>query len=946
MAKGVLISKSLAAATGILTVSCVCGVVLMLVIYQIQIGENPPVPPPSPIPATAIPSGPPPSLRLPDSLIPESYSVFLQPYLSAKLSTDKENDTKQSFFKGNSTVRLKCVKISKSIFLHVRDLNVTDVQVTNSDSNETLSVRSYEVHYNESNFLEIQLNDVLKNGTYYDLFTSFEGELLDDMSGFYLSRYTEKENEEEDEERFLAASQMQPTYARKVFPCFDEPALKAVFNITIVHRSDTMALSNGKEDYGTIIGEGWVITTFEPTPVMSTYLLAFSVSSFASKVISTGKISTYARPEAIAAGHADYATETAKTILDYYVDIFGLGYPLDKLYQIAVPDFSAEAMENWGLISYREAALLYDKATSSNFDKELVATVIAHELAHQWFGNLVTMSWWNDLWLNKGFATYMSYFGAEAAGWDLKDLIVLREIQTAFQVDSLNASHPLSLPESHIETYSDIIELFDDVTSSKGAAVLRMLSTYIGEEDFMRGIKTYLNKFQYMNTKYTDLWKCLQEESKKNVEGFMSTWIEQVGYPVITIITETGEISQEQFFLKQTKGHGIAWQVPVRSVKSNDLEKVDGYILKINGPVQKPEYRIEDEKWLLANVNCTGFFRVNYDETNWYKLLRQLESNHHVIPVINRGQLIDDAFNLARADRLNVTIALSLTKYLINETEYIPWESALRNLDYFILMFDRSEVYGPMTKYLRKQVTPLYEYFNNTINGSIPESLTDQYNQVNAISMACSNGLPECITNALRLFEDYKKGTNSTLWIHPNLRASIYCSAIAAGDEDDWEFVWEEFQRATVASEKDKLRYALSCTKEIWLLNRYLQYTLDPTKIRKMDLVSTINYIAKNVAGQPLAWDFVRGHWSYITQENGAGIMSLGSLLDGVTKRFSTDFELEQLRQIQREQEEDDQKLATRALEQVIERTEANINWVTENKQAVLDWFREELKDH
>ncbi|XP_052008838.1 aminopeptidase N-like [Xyrauchen texanus] len=941
MAKGVLISKSLAATTGILTVSCVCGVVLMLVFFQIQIARNPPVPPPSPIPGTAIPSGPPPSQRLSDNFIPESYNVFLQPYFYDKLP---ENVTEQSLlFKGNSTVRLKCLKISKSIFLHVRDLNVTDVQVTSSDSNQNLSVRSYKVHNNESNFLEIQLNDVLTNGTNYNLFTSFEGELRDDMSGFYLSRYTENENEE----RFLAASQMQPTNARKVFPCFDEPALKAVFNITIIHRENTYARSNGIEDHGTIVGDEWIVTTFEPTPVMSTYLLAFSVSNFKTKGETTEKIPTYARLDAVDAGHAEYASDIAWKILQKYENTFELNYPLEQLYQIAVPDFSTEAMENWGLISYREAALLYDKDTSSNFDKELVATAIARNIAHQWFGNLVTMSWWNDLWLNKGFATYMSYIGAEAVGWDIKDLIVLREIQTAFQVDSLNASHPLSLPESDIETYSDIIELFDDVTSSKGAAVLRMLSTYIGEDDFMKGIKRYLKKFQYMNTKYTDLWECFEEETKKDVDEFMRTWILEKGYPVITIITETGDISQEQFLLKQTNGHGITWQVPIRSVKSNDLVNVDGYIMKENGPVRKPEYVIDDETWLLANINCTGFFRVNYDETNWYKLLSQLERNHHVIPVINRGQLIDDAFNLARADRLNVTIALSLTKYLINETEYIPWESAMRNLDYFIHMFDRSEVYGPMTKYIRKQVKPLYDYFDITMNGSIPESLNDQYNQVNSISMACSNGLPECIKNASKLFEDHKKENNnctdSECWIHPNLKASIYCSAIAAGDEDDWEFVWEEYQSATLASEKDKLRYALSCTKEIWLLNRYLQYTLDPTKIRKMDLVSTINHVAKNVVGQPLAWDFVRGHWSSLTQENGAGTMSLVSLLDGVTKRFSTAFELEQLRQLLREQENNDQTFATRALEQVIERTEANIMWVTENKQAVLDWFREEI---
>uniref|UniRef100_A0A8C2KTD7 Aminopeptidase n=1 Tax=Cyprinus carpio TaxID=7962 RepID=A0A8C2KTD7_CYPCA len=861
MAEGTGMSKALAGGIGVLTVSSVCGLVLMTVMYKIQIDKFPPVSPPTPT-KPVIPTGLPPTLRLPDYLIPESYKVFLQPYFYSAITN---NYTNQSFvFTGNSTVRVKCMKLSKSICLHVHDLNVTTVEVTKSDSNEKLVVSGYKIHQNESNFLEIQLKETMSgHGTYYDIFTKFEGELLNNLAGFYASWYTKnikaEEVEEEDQESLL-----KPTDARKVFPCFDEPALKAVFHITVIHRPGTSALSNE-------IGEEWIVTTFEKTPVMSTYLLAFTVSDFTyiSKSSSTN-IHIHARTEAIEAGHADYAIQVTENILKYYQNIFGLKYPLKKIDQIALPDISAGALENWGFISYQESGLLYDKKTASSFDQERVATMIAHALAHQWFGNLVTMRWWNDLWLNEGFATYMSYIGVQDAGWDLRDLIVLREIQTAFQVDSLNSSHPLSLQENYIQTSAEIIDLFDDIT-------YRKIMTNISHND---------------------------QETKENVEAFMSTWIEQAGYPVITIITQTGETSQEQFLLKQTG-------------------------------VRRPHFELKDkDDWLLANVNCTGFFRVNYDEENWNKLRMQLERNHNVIPLINRGQLIDDAFNIARGHRLNVTIALSLTKYLINDTEYIPWESALKNLDHLILMFDRSEVYGPIMKYLRKQITPLYKHFEEyTLNGTIPEKHTEQYNQVNAISVACSSGFPECIEMAKSLFKDYRNGTND---IHPNLRRAIYCSAIASGDEYDWEFAWKEYQRATVTAEKDKLRYALTCTKEIWLLNRYLQYTLDPSKIRKMDLVSTISYIAKNVAGQPLAWDFVRGHWSYITQEYG---ISLGSLLDAVTKRFSTDVELEEVL----EQDEDDQALAARALEQVIERTEANIKWVKENKQIVKEWFMGEL---
>ncbi|KTF82027.1 hypothetical protein cypCar_00006599 [Cyprinus carpio] len=881
MAKGTGMTKVLAVGIGILTVSSVCGLVMMAVMYKIQIDNYPPVSPPPPIKPTVIPTGPPQNLRLPDHLIPESYKVFIQPYLYAAITN---NYTNQSFaFTGNSTVRVKCMKLSKSIFLHAQDLNVTTVEVRKSDSNEKLSVISYKIHHNESNFFEIQLEDAMsKNGTYY-IFTKFEGELFDGLDGFYVSQYTEKvkakeeeEEEDEDQKRFLATSMLQPTNARRVFPCFDEPALKAVFDITVIHRPGTVAMSNaeGDADQTEIDGEEWIVTKFEETPIMSTYSLAFTVSDFKCIMThSSTKMHVCARKDAIEAGHAEYSLKVTEDILKQYQKIFGLNYPLTKIresmkiyepyslfqYQIAFPDISVAAMENWGVISYQESGLLYDKYTASTFDQERVATLIARELAHQ------------------------------------------------------------------------------------GAAVLRMLATFMTQEAFDNGIRMYLAKFEYKNAAYKDLLTCLQKETKEDVEGFMSTWIEQVGYPVITIITQTGETSQEHFLLKQTQGHDFAWQVHIRYFKASELtEKTD--FLKVKGPVRRPHFQLQDkDDWLLANINCVGFFRVNYDEENWNKLRMQLERNHHVIPIINRGQLIDDAFNIARAHRLNVTIALNLTKYLVNDTEYIPWESALKNLDHLILMFDRSEVYGPITKYLRKLITQLYDTFEEyTINGTVPEKHTDQYNQVNAISVACSNGLTKCITMARSLFENDKNSSNK-FSIHPNLRKAIYCSVIANGDENDWEFAWEEYKRATVAAEKDKLRYALSCTKEIWLLNRYLQYTLDPSKIRKTDMVSTINYIAKNVAGQPLAWDFVRGHWSYITQEYGAGVISLGSLLDAVTKRFSTDVELEELKQLQREQEEKKQGIAARALEQVIERTEANIKWVKENKQIVKDWFTGEL---
>uniref|UniRef100_A0A8C7DQE4 Aminopeptidase n=1 Tax=Oncorhynchus kisutch TaxID=8019 RepID=A0A8C7DQE4_ONCKI len=899
MATGVYISKFLAIAIVVLTVSSIGGIITMIIVYENERIKTQPTAPPTPNSTTPYPTGPPPNMRLPGNLIPESYDIVLQPHLYIVMNTT----TNQSLvFTGNSTVYFRCVENTKTIVLHSKEQNVTAVKVTDLDKGKIIKVDNTILYSNESNFLEIELDSVLVKDGNYSLFTAFEGELLDDLAGFYMSSYKKGPSREDDTERFIATSQMQPTDARKVFPCFDEPAMKATFRVSLIHRPGTTALD--------IDGETWEVTRFQTTKKMSTYLLAFTVSDFDS-IGSTHErvdIKTYARPEAIKAGQAKYAASITGNILAFYESpgVFKMNYPLSKLDQIALPDFSAGAMENWGLVTYRETALLYEEGVSSTSNKEWIATVIAHELAHQWFGNLVTMKWWNDLWLNEGFATYISYMGVDhiEPTWNIKDLIVLNDIQTVFQVDSLASSHPLSSKEDDVQTSSDITQLFDSITYSK----------------------------VWLNFLYSD----------RMIAEVMDTWTKQMGYPVITINTTNGAVSQQHFLQNQTSDYDFEWHVPIRVMKEGEPIKIA--TLDKKGQVLMPDFLSEDGKWVLANINCMGYFRVNYDPVNWDRLLSQLEINIHEIPIINRGQLIDDAFNLARAKHINVTLALRTTKYLWNDTEYIPWESALRNLDYFILMFDRSEVYGPMQAYLRKQVGGLYQHFENfTMFSTVPEKHSAQYNQINAISVACSNDIPECQEMAKMLFDNWMTNKTSNR-IHPNLKATIYCQAIAAGGEKEWEFAWGKFENATTATEKDKLRYALSCTRKIWLLNRYLEYTLNPDKIRKMDAVSTISYIARNVAGQAIAWNFVRANWNYISLEYEEGIMSLGNLIDGVTQRFSTNFELEELWQFLTDHDVEELHLAIRALEQATERTEANIKWVKENKQTVLEWFKNESR--
>uniref|UniRef100_A0A6Q2XTA2 Aminopeptidase n=1 Tax=Esox lucius TaxID=8010 RepID=A0A6Q2XTA2_ESOLU len=849
--------------------------------------------------------------RLPDTLKPDHYKLTLWPRLTA-------NEQGLYIFTGKSYVVFQCVKETDLILIHSNKLNYTKweggqlAKLTALGNITAPTIKSSWLK-ETTQYLVMQLNGYLTVGEFYQMDTEFVGELADDLSGFYRSEY-----EENEVKKVLATSQMHPTYTRKTFPCFDEPAMKAVFHITLLHPRGTVALSNSKQQSVSQTG-------FEPTKTMSTYLLALIVCDYAYISAQEGDIliRIWARRKAIGERHGEYALNLTGPILSFFEVYYNTSYPLAKSDQIALPDFYFGAMENWGLVTYRETNLLYDPLISSNSNKEKTATIIAHELAHMWFGNLVTLRWWNEVWLNEGFATYVSYLGADYAEptWNVKDLIVLKDVHRVFAIDALASSHPLSSKENEIIKPEQISEQFDAISYSKGASVLRMLSDFLTEPVFVQGLS--VGVFRHLNGNAAV--DASGMELPSTVNDIMNRWVLQRGFPVITIDTANGHVSQEHFLLDPDSVGTVPpsefkyWIVPIKWMDA--------------GVVQEEIWLLEKEDlhtlliftWVLANINVTGYYRVNYNIKNWERLLVQLSTDHQIIPVINRAQLVDDAFNLARAQLILTTLALNTTKYLSKEREYMPWESAMDNLDYFYLMFDRTGVYEAMHLIL------------------LPEGHTDQYNQANAIRVACSTGLEECLNLTKGWYKQWMDNPDINP-IHPNLRTAVYCSAIAAGGAVEWDFGWNMLKNATIATETDKLMSALACTKDKKLLNRYLEYTLDSDKIRKQDATSVIVYIANNLKGQTLAWEFVTQNWEYMFTQYGVGSFSFANLISGVTMRFSTNPELDQLYTFKQENSDIGFGSGTMALEQAIERTKANIKWVDKNQKEVWDWFLSETE--
>ncbi|XP_051948018.1 aminopeptidase Ey-like isoform X1 [Xyrauchen texanus] len=955
MGKGYYISKHVASAAMALAAIALVTIIALSIVYNREKAKNaatfydittssvPPTPKTSNEPWD--------KYRLPDTLSPQYYNVTLWPRLVMDASG-------MYIFTGNSGVMFTCMTKTDLILIHSNKLNLTLFKGNHAKllglGGVTAPAIKKSWFQTTTHYLVIQLEEKLKPGKQYWLYTEFRGELADDLEGFYRSEYME-----DDTKKIIAITQMQATYARKAFPCFDEPGMKAVFHITLIHDIGTVALSNSQEiktENVTIDGTTVTRTIFEPTKRMSTYLVAFFVSDFTYIHDADNKgvlVRIWARKKAISEGQGNYALTITQSILEFFEKYYNTSYPLSKSDQIALPDFKSGAMENWGLVTYRETALLYDPKTSANGNKQRIVTVVSHELAHMWFGNLVTLKWWNDLWLNEGFASYVEYLGANHAEptWNIKDQIILYDLQRAFSVDSLASSHPLSRKEEEVNTPSEISEMFNTISYSKGAAVLRMLSEFLTETVFAKGLSSYLKQFAFGSSVHSDLWDHLQKAVDQtpevklpfSVHDIMNRWILQMGFPVVTIDTQTGNVSQKHFLFEpeavvdRKSEFNYEWFVPITWMKKDRV--LDQLWLQQKSAIHKP-MKVSKNEWVLANLQVSGYFRVNYDLGNWERLLMQLESNHQMIPVLNRAQILDDAFNLARASIINITLALRTTKYLLHEREYIPWEAALRNLNYFFQLFDRSEVYGAMHAYLKKQVKPLFENFRAITSNwtTVPSGHTDQFTQIIALSLACRTGVEGCRDLTKSWFRRWMQNPDSNT-IHPNLRSTVYCNAIAAGSAEEWNFGWQMFQKATIAAEAVKLRSALACTELPWLLNRYLEYTINPEKIRKQDATSTIGYIASNVVGQPLAWDFVRANWDYIFKVYGTGSFTFSRLISDITNRFSTPFELNQLKRFQIDYAETGFGSGTQALQQAIEKTTAKIKWLAENKEPVLQWF-------
>ncbi|UKZ83833.1 hypothetical protein TrVFT333_011646 [Trichoderma virens FT-333] len=602
---------------------------------------------------------------LPESLKPSHYNVLI---------TDLDYNTWT--YKGLVEIDGHFASSTDKIVLNALDIEINRATLSlDSLTSEAISI-THDDHAQEST---IAFNQVASNGSTAKLTVEFTGNIRNDMTGFYRSKYTPVAAPAAasalaaDSCHYMLSTQFEPGCARRALPCSDEPNLKSTFDLSIEIPSDQVALSNMPVKKISPVPEkqNRVVVAFERTPTMSTYLLAWAIGDFEYAEAFTNRLySGHQLPVRVYTTRGlrhqtQWALQLAPKFIDYFSEIFGIDYPLPKADILAVHEFSSGAMENWGLVTYRVSAILFDEQNSEERFRDRIAYVVAHELAHQWFGNLVTMDWWDDLWLNEGFATWAGFLAVDHVHpeWEFWTRFVNEAMQSAFEADAIRASHPIQVQVGNVEAVS---QLFDLISYRKGASIIRMLANHVGLKTFLDGISVYLRRHAYRNAVTDDLWRALSEVSKVDVSEFVRPWIQNMGFPVVSIEENGSQVTLKQSRFLSTgdvkpEDDTTIWWLPL------SLERVPGNQDTSSTILTKKEdiFNINQEFYKI-NANAVGFYKVNYPPERLSVMASQLNRLSTEDKIFTISSTADMAF----VGYSSTTDMLDFLKAFGNETHY------------------------------------------------------------------------------------------------------------------------------------------------------------------------------------------------------------------------------------------------------------------------------------
>ena len=733
----------------------------------------------------------------------------------------------------------------------------------------------------------IKFGQALSAGSDAQLKLTFTGNLNDNMAGFYRSSY--KEN---GETKYIASTQMEPTDARRAFPCFDEPALKAKFTVTLIADKSMTCLSNMDVASETEAQGGKKAVKFNTSPVMSTYLIAFIVGHL--KYIETNNfrvpVRVYATPDQDIE-HGRFSLELAAKTLAFYEKAFDNEFPLPKMDMVAVPDFSAGAMENWGLITYRVVDLLLDEKNAGASRKERIAEVVQHELAHQWFGNLVTMDFWDGLWLNEGFATWMSWYSCNVfyPEWKVWQTYVIDNLQGALSLDSLRSSHPIEVP---VKRADEINQIFDAISYSKGSSVLRMISKYLGEDVFLQGVRDYIRKHAYGNTETGDLWNALANASGKPVQSVMDIWTKNVGFPVISV-TENPESSS--ISLKQNRFLRTGDVRPeedkvlypcMLGLRSKDSIDENTMLTEREG-----EFKVPDLDFFKLNADHSAIYRTSYSPERLRKLGQAARDG--LLTVEDRAGMIADSGALAASGFQKTSVLLSLLQGLDTESEFVVWTEMLSRIATLrsAWLFEDEKTKTALKAFQRSLVANKahelgWEFSEND------DHILQQFKALMFGSAGMAED-PVVIKAAQDMFARFAAGDVSA--IHPNIRGSVFTLVLKHGGVKEYEVVLDRFRNAPTSDEKTTALRCLGAAQDPELIKRTLGLAMGD-EVKNQDIYMPLGGLRNSTEGIEARWAWLQENWDSIYQRLPPSLGMLGTVVQLTTAAFCTEAQLNEVK--------------------------------------------------
>jgi puromycin-sensitive aminopeptidase len=795
--------------------------------------------------------------RLPYTVEPQHYELTLTPDLTT------------ATFTGEEKVRVLVHEPVTEVVLNAAELEIHSAELVSDEGDRRDGAVTLDA---ENHRASITLADEAAPG-HWTLNITFSGVLNDKLRGFYRSTFTDQEGNE----RVIATTQFESTDARRAFPCWDEPDRKATFAVTLIVDGDLTAISNSPIEEETDLGNGRRQVRFADTMRMSTYLVAFIVGPFEfSETVDVDGVPLRVAAVPGKLHLSPFALEAGAHSLRYFTGYFGLPYPGDKLDLIAVPDFAFGAMENLGAVTFRETALLVDRDVASNIELERVADVVAHEIAHMWFGDLVTMKWWNGIWLNEAFATFMELMAVDAFRPDWQRWVSFGTSRAqAMSVDGLSTTRPVEFPVGRPE---EAEAMFDVLTYQKGSAVLRMLEQYIGAEEFRQGIAAYIKKHSYGNTETTDLWDAIEESTGQPARSTMDSWILQGGYPEVAVSEGDGgtslQLTQTPFRYLPGSEVSVRWRVPVliRAAVGGDVEHHRLLLSEQTDTVtfsQAPE-------WVVVNDGGSGFYRVRYPADMAQRLVADIER----LAPLERFNLVSDAWAASLAGKAAFADFVALAGHFAAETDPDVWSAVLGPFS-LVDRFARGPVQDDLARFVRDLVRPAFD----RLGWEPRPDEADRIGSLRGMFVAALGTIgadPEVRTKAAELHASYLRDRSS---VPGDLVAPIVQIVARNGGEEEYTTFLQRMRQPETPQEEVRYLLALAEVPHAALLRRTLDMALGEVRTQNAPFVIAAS-LANRVAGGE-AWAFVEEHWEDLRTRFPSKLIP--RMLEGITALMDPD---------------------------------------------------------